>query len=165
MSAHDAFDDVNDMLLSGGVPWAKFDKVGTTVTGVVQSAKSRQSRDILSGELKTWDDGSPMMEVAVMIQTALRDPEIEDDDGTRQLVINKSAMKSAIAQALRKSKSKLEIGGTLSVKYTGDAAPKQRGMNGAKQFEASYTPPALLDADELAASFGAEVVDDDKPGF
>jgi len=163
MSANDAFDDVNDMLLSGGVPWAKFEKIGATVTGVVQSAKSRQSRDIITGESKTWDNGDPMMEVVVTIKTDLRDPEVEDDDGTRQLVINKSAMKTAIAQALRKAKAKLEVGGTISVKYTEDAEPKQRGMNGAKQFEASYTPPALLDADELAASFGGEVTADEPP--
>jgi hypothetical protein len=163
MSANDAFDDVNDMLLSGGVPWASFKDKGTTVTGVVQSAKSRQSRDIESGELKTWDDGSPMMEVAVIVKTELRDKTIEDDDGTRQIVINKAAMKSAIAKALRAAGAKLEVGGTLSVTYTDDAEPKKRGMNGAKQFEATYTAPALLAADDLAEAFGGEVVDE--PAF
>ncbi len=152
-------DDINDLLLSGGTPWARFDEPGDIVEGTVLSTSTRQSRDFTTGEPKAWPDGNPMMEAVIQLQTTERSREIEDDDGTRQLVINKAAMKVSVANALRKAKSKLETGGTLKVIYTGNAEPKQRGMQGAKQFEAIYAPPALS-ADDIVTR-----VTGDQPNF
>lgn len=148
--------DVNDFLLSGGVPWAKFEKHGDSITGTVVKSETRQSRDFLSGEPKTWDNGDPMIEVVITLATDLRDKEVENDDGTRQLVVNKANMKAAIASALRASKSKLDLGGTLTVTYTSDGKPRQKGMSGAKQFEATYAPGTPMSDAEVAAALGAD---------
>lgn len=133
----------NDFLLAGGTPSARFPTVGTTVTGTVtRVGEPVQQRDFDSGEPKTWDNGDPMMQLPVDVQTDERDPEITDDDGVRTLYV-KAALKKAIADAVRKSGAKgLEVGGTLSVTYSADGEVKKRGMNPPKLYSAVYAPPA-----------------------
>lgn len=134
----------NDLLMGGGVPWASFLKEGDSITGSIKSdPTSRQSRSLETGDRMTWPNGDPVMEIVVMLQTELRDPEIDYDDGTRQLVINKPAMRTAIRDAVRKAGAAgIEPGGVLTVTYTSTEKPKSRGVSGAKQFSATYVPPA-----------------------
>jgi len=134
--------DPNKWLLGSGVPSAKFDTIGKTVAGrITEQPEVRQQTDFDTGGPKTWDNGDPMMQLVVTLATDERDPDIEDDDGTRRLYV-KGNMQQAVAAAVRGARSKLEIGGRLSVTYTGDDEPKKRGMSGAKRYTASYTPAA-----------------------
>lgn len=137
---------VNDLLNGGGIPSAKFPTVGTVVKGTIVSAKTSQQRDMDTDELKTWNDGSPMMQIEIVLQTDERDPEVEDDDGQRKLWV-KGGMMTAVKAAIKKANSKLEAGGTLAVKYSGNGEPKKKGYNPPKQYVAEYAPaPAVSDA-------------------
>lgn len=138
-----------DSFFAGGYKSAKFDVPGKIYQGVIVAVPTvSQQTDFVTRTPKTYDDGSPMYQLAVPIQTDERDPEDPYDDGVRSIYV-KGQMTSAIKQALRAAgRPRLEIGGTLIVRYDGDAEPQQRGMNGAKQFTAAYTPPPTM-ADQL----------------
>lgn len=136
----------NDFLMGGGVKSAEFpDRAyGTTWTGTIcQQPTVQQQTDLKTGELKFWkSDNKPMMQLVVAIQTDVRDPQIPDDDGKRSLYI-KAKLQAAVRDAVRASGSKgLEIGGTLSVTYTGDGVQEQKGFNPPKLYTATYAPPA-----------------------
>lgn len=136
----------DDFLLGGSVPSAKFPIVGTTVTGrITERPTVEQQRDYTTGELKFWDDGKPQMQLVVTIATDLRDPEVQDDDGTRRIYI-KGQMKNAVAQAVRASGARgLEVGGVLAVTYSGDGEKKNAKFNAPKNFTAVYTAAAAAE--------------------
>jgi hypothetical protein len=132
--------DANDLLLSGGVPAAKFETIGTVVKGVIVAADVTQQTDISTGQPKNWPDGNPMMQVVVTLQTDQRDANVDDDDGTRRLFV-RGQMQAAVRDALRKAGAKLEVGGTLAVQYEADEPAKQRGFNPKKLYRAEYAAP------------------------
>lgn len=136
---------------------AKFETPGTAVTGRITSdPQVQQQKDFTTGALKFWDDGNPMVQLQVILATDQRDPAIPDDDGSRAVYV-KGQMQKAVGEAVRKAGAKyLEVGGTLTVTYTGNGEAKQRGMNAPKLYSASYTAPA---AGDQAQFFGT-----DQPG-
>lgn len=125
-----------------GAPSAKFKNLGDTVTGQVLDYEMRQQSDLETNSLKTWDDGRPMMQLVVTLQTTEREAGIEDDDGKRRVYI-KGLLQQAVRDAIKAAGGKkLEVGGTLTVRYIGDEAPKRRGVNGAKIYQAHWQPGA-----------------------
>lgn len=126
----------------GGAPSAKFKSLGDTVAGQVLDYEMRQQSDLETNSLKTWDDGRPMMQLVVTLQTTERDAGIEDDDGKRRVYV-KGLLQQAVRDAIKAAGGKkLEVGGTLTVRYVGDEAPKRRGVNGAKIYQAHWQPGA-----------------------
>ena len=133
--------DPNAFLMGTGGRSAKFETEGDVSVGYITHYEMRQQTDIKTGAPKTWDDGNPMMQLVVTIDTEGRDD--EDDDGVRTVYI-KGQMQKAVADAIRKSgEHGLGIGGKLGIKYVSTAAPKQRGFNGAKQYSAKYESPTV----------------------
>lgn len=137
-----------DDFFAGGTASAKFEAPGTTVAGpITRVGEPMQQRDFTTGVPKFWDDGKPMMQLPVDVQTELRDPEIVNDDGIRTLYV-RGEMQKAIRQAVRQAGAPgLRVGGQLSVTYTGDGTAKQRGMNPPKLYAATYTPPSAAAGD------------------
>jgi hypothetical protein len=136
----------DDFLMGGGgAPSAKFPSPGTAVSGpITQRPTVEQQRDIQTGEKKFWQDGNPMMQLVVTVQTNERDPQVNDDDGRRRLFV-KGQMKQAVADAVRAAGAAgLEVGGVLTVTYTHDGQPKQRGFSAPKQYRAEYIPAAAV---------------------
>lgn len=129
-----------EAFFASGAPSAKFDKIGTTVVGVVTEEPTMQQQTKPDGELKTWDDGSPMLQLVVSLQTADRDPQIEDDDGIRRLYI-KGQMRTAVQTALREAGVKgISVGDTLAVTYTHDGEKTNPAFSPPKQYVAVITP-------------------------
>jgi hypothetical protein len=144
-------EDGMDLLL-GGAPAAKFPEVGTVVRGKVLAQKKQQSKDMASGELKTWDDGSPIYEIVFTLATDDCDASLEDDDGTRR-VFARGQMLKAIGDALRKAHwSAPLVGGHLAVKYAKDGEASRRGFSAPKLYQAIYEPPAAADEFDAMAS-------------
>lgn len=143
---------------SKGAPSAftKGDPIGTVVRGSVVKIDTGQVRDFETQQPAFWPDGNPKLQLIVSVQTDQRDPSIEDDDGVRRLFAPKpGAMLSAISTALRKADAKLDVGGTLAVKYDSDKPNERRGLNPQKQYVAQYVPPVgNADADDLLATGG-----------
>lgn len=133
----------DDFLMGGSIPSAKFPTIGATVTGRITTQPTvEQQRDYTTGEPKFWDDGKPQMQMVVTLATSDRDPDVQDDDGTRRLYV-KGQMKNAIAQAVRAAGARgLEVEGVLAVKYVRDGEKKNPRFNAPKEYAARYTPAA-----------------------
>lgn len=132
--------DANDLLTGGGAPSAKFPTVGTVVKGEVVDFRTQQQREIGSGNPKFYNDGKPMLQVVVLVQTDERDAEIEDDDGIRAVYL-KGQLLAAAREATRKHRG-LAVGGRIGVKYYADGDAPQRGFNPQKLYKVEYAPPA-----------------------
>lgn len=133
----------DDFLMGGSTPSVKFPAIGAWVSGrITQKPAVEQQRDYTTGELKFWDDGNPQMQLVVTLATAERDPANPEDDGTRRLFV-KGQMKGAVAQAVRTAGAHgLEVGGTLTVKYTHDGEKSNPRFHAPKQFAAQYVAAA-----------------------
>lgn len=152
----------NDFLMGGGgSPSAKFPTPGTSCSGsITEQPVVEQQRDFQSGNPKFWDDGKPMMQLVVTLQTDQYDPAVQDDNGKRRVYI-KGQLKSAIQDAVRSSGARgLEAGGRLTVTYTHDGTASRPGFTPPKQFRAEYTPAAqaVLSAPEPAPPAGVNTV-------
>jgi len=137
----------NDMLMSGGTPWASWLTLGHTVKGEVKrEPEARQARDFTDGQPAFWDEAKtdPKMEVTILINTAERDPEIDDDNGDRLVVLPKgSARANAVRAAVKTAGAAgIDVGGILSITYVKDG-PKPKTGKGfpPKEYTAVYTPP------------------------
>ena len=135
------FSSVDDFL-SGGTPSAKFTSIGDVHQGIITHFEVGQQRDIKTGAPKTWPDGKPCEQLIVTIQTNERSTEIDDDSGERRLYVNRpGGMYTALTSAIKASKAKFAVGGTLAFKYIGNGVPTQKGYNAPKQYAAKYAPP------------------------
>lgn len=134
--------DANDFILSGGVPYAKFPTIGSTVKGTVVGSEVQQQMDFDTGKPKFFDDGKPMMQAVVTLQTDERDPTIDGDEGLRRVFV-RGQMTAAVREALRAASARLEVGGTLAVQFTAEKPnPDKPHRKPAKQYVAQYAPPA-----------------------
>jgi hypothetical protein len=154
--------DALDFLMGQSGAPAKFADVGDKVVGTVLAYEKRQSKD-MKGNLKFWDDGSPIYEAVITLQTDARDPEVEDDDGIRR-VFARGKMLYAIRDALKAARYRGDIkGGKLGVAFTG-LGEAQRGFQAPKLFSAKFEPPAPVDEfDEM--SVGQPDYDDGEEPF
>lgn len=138
--------EIDGFLLGGGGASAKFDNVGDTITGTILSAEVRDQTDIGTGKVLTWDNGDVRKQLVVTLQTSLRDD--ADDDGHRNVYVKGSkkagsrSLHDAVASAVRAAGAgSLEVGGTLTVTFTGTEASATRGFNDRKLYSASYVAP------------------------
>lgn len=138
--------DANAILMGGGKSFS-FANIGDKISGTITAYEAQPQTDIQTGEVKTWKDGNPMMQVVVTLATDLE--EDAGDDGARRVYLKGSrptmslgAVKAAVKAA---GASGLEVGATLAIAYTGDGEPTQRGYNPPKEYAAKYTPPAPVD--------------------
>lgn len=137
--------DPSALLMGGGGAWAKFENHGDKVQGEILGLETRQATDV-DNELKFFDNGDPIWEVVVTLQTAESDPEIEDDDGIRKVSLGgskKYASKAKAAQdAVRAAGARMmEEGGKFALAYIGDGEPTKKGYTAPKLFAAQYKAP------------------------
>lgn len=94
---------------------------GATVTGVIDVIEVSQVRDYQTQQPAYWNDGKPKEQIHIVIQTQLRDPSVDDDDGRRSLWIKGwgvqlKAFREACKKAGIKSPAK---GDTITATFTG----------------------------------------------
>ena len=134
-------DEALEYLVGGGIPSAKFDQVGDVVRGRIKSLEKKQQTEFGTGTPLTFDNGDPMWQVVVTLETDDRDPDRDDDDGLRNLYV-KAQMRQAVGEAIRKSGHKGQVvGGMLAVKRLPDGPPG-RYPTGPRQYRAQFEPPA-----------------------
>lgn len=130
--------DPNAWLMGSGGRSAKFESVGDRVSGLITGMEVRQQTD-LEGNLKTWDNGDPRMQLVVTLLTELHDD--EDDDGIRKLYV-KGQMTKAVQEAVRKAGRRgLEEDGRIVVQYQKAEPPAKKGYSPTKVYAARYEPP------------------------
>jgi hypothetical protein len=153
--------DVDNWFLGDSAPALSFPDVGTTYEGQIIQTAMRQATDITTGKPKFWDNGDPVMQAVITLDTELRDAESDHDDGVRRLFVGSLNMKLAIAKAMKDVGARsLQAGGTLKVRYTGNGEASKKGFNPPKEYIARYTPPAAVDDFFDESERGVETMED-----
>jgi hypothetical protein len=165
-------DDITGFLFGGGGRAARFDKIGDMVTGQITDVRLTQQTAMETNEPMTWSDGRPRMQLVVSMATD--DRVDENDDGIRTVYAKGgnyeastgagTSMKDAISDALKRAKATtIEVGGVLTVAYTGEGKKTNRGFTAPKLWRAKYEPPVKgVAADDIFGA-GAPPNDDDEP--
>jgi hypothetical protein len=137
-------DNASADFFAGGIKPAQFPQYGATVTGKITDMTQSQQTEPSKiagqpGKPKTWDDGSPAMQLVVTLATQERDD--EEDDGLRRIYI-KGQMKAAMQAAIKAVGAKqLDLGGTVTVTYTHDGERTNPAFSPPKQYAVQYVPP------------------------
>lgn len=111
-------------LLAGNSAKAYFganSQPGDTVTGVIEKIEATQVNDFQTKQPAFWNDGRPKEQIHVIIQTQLRDPSVDDDDGRRSLWIKGWGIQlKAFRDACRQAGVKIpKPGDTITERFVG----------------------------------------------
>lgn len=128
----------------------KFTNPGDTHTGTItEVSDARQASEFGSNEPAYWDREKtrPKMQVAVTLDTAERDPQDASDTGKRTLWVVEDGRSGSILSAIRQavhqaSAGTIDIGGQLTVTFSGFDPNSKNPQNPRKIYSASYVPPA-----------------------
>jgi hypothetical protein len=151
----------------GGAPlyFSRDSTVGEFVEGTVLESQPVQAKDYETNALKNWDDGSPMMQLVITLQTDLRDPTIEKDDGRRRVFLRwwGSDRQNVIDAVQRQGDQFVRDGAWLRVTFTGYGEQKDRKLNAPKIYGIDYKAPPtatekLMSAPVQSVTSGAGTV-------
>ena len=111
-------------LLAGNSAKAYFganSQPGDTVTGVIEKIETTQVNDFQTKQPAFWNDGRPKEQIHVIIQTQLRDPSVEEDDGRRSLWVKGWGLQlKAFRDACRQAGVKIpKPGDTITERFVG----------------------------------------------
>ena len=128
----------------------KFTTPGDTHTGtIIEVSDARQASEFGSNEPAFWDREKtrPKMQVAVTLDTAERDPQDASDTGKRTLWVVEDGRSGSILSAIRQAVHQagagtIDIGGQLTVTFSGFDPNSKNPANPRKIYSASYVPPA-----------------------
>lgn len=128
----------------------KFTNPGDTHTGTItEVSDARQATEFGSNEPAYWDREKtrPKMQVAVTLDTAERDPQDVNDTGKRTLWVVEDGRSGSILSAIRQAVHQagagtIDIGGQLTVAFSGFDPNSKNPANPRKIYAASYVPPA-----------------------
>lgn len=128
----------------------KFANPGDTHTGtIIEVSDARQATEFGSNEPAFWDREKtrPKMQVAVTLDTTERDPQDASDTGKRTLWVVEDGRSGSILSAIRQAVHQagagtIDIGGQLTVTFSGFDPNSKNPANPRKIYSASYVPPA-----------------------
>ena len=128
----------------------KFANPGDTHTGTItEVSDARQASEFGSNEPAYWDREKtrPKMQVAVTLDTTERDPQDANDTGKRTLWVVEDGRSGSILSAIRQAVHQagagtIDIGGQLTVTFSGFDPNSKNPANPRKIYSASYVPPA-----------------------
>lgn len=128
----------------------KFTNPGDTHTGTItEVGDARQASEFGSNEPAYWDREKtrPKMQVAITLDTTERDPQDANDAGKRTLWVVEDGRSGSILAAIRHAVAQagagtIDIGGQLTVTFSGFDPNSKNPANPRKIYSASYVPPA-----------------------
>lgn len=128
----------------------KFTNPGDTHTGTItEVSDARQATEFGSNGPAYWDREKtrPKMQVAVTLDTTERDPQDANDTGKRTLWVVEDGRSGSILSAIRQAVHQvgactIDIGGQLTVTFSGFDPNSKNPANPRKVYTASYVPPA-----------------------
>lgn len=133
--------DANQFLMSSGTRSFKFDSIGVTAKGIIESLEMQQQRSIDDGAPLYWDEAKTQPKMQLRIVLATDEHDSDDDDGRRAIYV-KGEMQKAVRDAIKTAGAdKIEEGGTLAVQYYADGEAPKKGMNKPKLYKAQYKTP------------------------
>lgn len=135
-------------LLAGNSAKAYFganSQPGDSVTGVIEKIETTQVNDFQTKQPAYWNDGRPKEQIHVIIQTQLRDPSVDDDDGRRSLWIKGWGIQlKAFREACRQAGVKIpKPGDTITERFVG-LVPRGDAPQPPKVFEFHIEPASSV---------------------
>lgn len=135
-------------LLAGNSAKAYFganSQPGDTVTGVIEKIETTQVNDFQTKQPAFWNDGRPKEQIHVIIQTQLRDPSVDDDDGRRSLWVKGWGIQlKAFREACRQAGVKIpKPGDTITERFVG-LGPRGDAPQPPKVFEFHIEPASSV---------------------
>lgn len=135
-------------LLAGNSAKAYFganSQPGDSVTGVIEKIETTQVTDFQTKQPAYWNDGRPKEQIHVIIQTQLRDPSVDDDDGRRSLWIKGWGIQlKAFREACRQAGVKIpKPGDTITERFVG-LDPRGDAPQPPKVFEFHIEPASSV---------------------
>ena len=135
-------------LLAGNSAKAYFganSQPGDSVTGVIEKIETTQVNDFQTKQPAYWNDGRPKEQIHVIIQTQLRDPSVDDDDGCRSLWIKGWGIQlKAFREACRQAGVKIpKPGDTITDRFVG-LGPRGDAPQPLKVFEFHIEPASSV---------------------
>lgn len=116
---------------------------GTFRGGVVKSKVVSNQTKIGTGELLTYNDGSPRKQLIITVQTAERSD--ATDDGERRLFLKGDMVRAARTAFKAAGAADVEVGAWLYLAWVNDKPAKQAGFSAQKLYEALYARPGQPD--------------------
>jgi hypothetical protein len=139
----------------GGGKTVTFNTKGVLFKGtLIEDPVERDQIDPATNEVKTYKDGNVRKQWVFKFQTDERDPLDPEDKGVRNLWAKHQAILAIRENLKSQGLSRMRIGGTLEIAWTGEIAPDRPGVHPTKTFKARYTePPAGFMAEPKPDSF------------
>lgn len=134
---------------------------GTSITGTIVNVTTMQVTDYITKQPKTWDNGDPMLQAVVTLQTSLKDD--AEDNGMRAIYIKLWGQQNrALADAVRKTgrtraSEALTTGAVFTATFT-STAPSKMGSP-TKLYEYQIQPPAAAQLDNAVAPASTPTAD------
>lgn len=116
---------------------------GASVSGVIDLIEKTQYRDYNTKQPGYWNDGKPMEQIHVILQTQLRDPSVDDDDGRRSVWIKGWGVQLGAFRAgmrLAGMQHAPRKGDRMTATFTGFDPKSKNPQNPAKLYEYVFEP-------------------------
>lgn len=113
----------------------KDSKVGDSITGFVTDVQTRQARDPQTNKVRFWENGDPVIQVIVSLQTDAKTD--ENDDGVRSVFIKFwGVQRKALLEALKAAgQSDIIAGQKFTATFVGTEKATSKAMSDTKIFE------------------------------
>lgn len=137
-----------DWLGGGKGPAAYFkrgDQFGKELVGKIVKVETQQERTYgKDAKPKFYEDGNPVEQLVITLQTTHRDPADPKDTGLRRTFL-KNRLKPALRQAIEDGGAEgFEIGGLFKQTYTGETPNEDVTLNPSRDYTFKYTSVANL---------------------
>lgn len=116
---------------------------GASVSGVIDLIEKTQYRDYNTKQPGYWNDGKLMEQIHVILQTQLRDPSVDDDDGRRSVWIKGWGVQLGAFRAgmrLAGMQHAPRKGDRMTATFTGFDPKSKNPQNPAKLYEYVFEP-------------------------
>lgn len=155
-----ALPDPNSLLNGKSVPSISFKdaKVGDAYTGTITALETAQVRNYESGEPEFWEDGNPKLQIVVTLATTYGDG--AEDDGDRKVYLFGQKLQAAKAALKEAGLTKLEIGSTFTITYSGTKPSSNKKYNDVKLYSIAIVKGTSNPAVDTLLASGAKPIDD-----
>ena len=116
---------------------------GASVSGVIDLIEKTQYHDYNTKQPGYWNDGKPMEQIHIILQTQLRDPSVDDDDGRRSIWIKGWGVQLGAFRAgmrLAGMQHAPRKGDRMTATFTGFDPKSKNPQNPAKLYEYVLEP-------------------------
>lgn len=122
---------------------------GYYVRGPITEVSVANRTDYKTGDVLYFKDGKPKQQIVITIQTSIRDPQIDDDDGRRRVYVKMDykSEREGLRDAVRAAgDDDVRVGGELAAQFLGQLAAEDGQPQAWNTTRYEYKKPSSLAA-------------------